>query len=70
MWREYQILSKNSRTIVYLPEEDVYGEIKQQGAHASLVYYYIDGIYFEVMVANEEFIIVDELIVYDENEDK
>ena len=44
MWREYQILSKNSRTIVYLPEEDVYGEIKQEGAHASLVYYYIDGI--------------------------
>jgi len=68
-WRGYHTVDKRSKIIIYLPEEDVYGEIEQVGAYGSLVSYYLDGIYCKVMVPNEDFVIVDELIIYSEEEE-
>jgi len=40
---------------VYLEDEDVWGIITSYGAYVSRVKYFKDGVYYNVLVENEEF---------------
>jgi hypothetical protein len=55
--------------IVYIHEEKVYGTVDQLGAFASLVKYKKDGIEQEVLLENDEFAIVDEIVFHHVEED-
>lgn len=48
-------------TIVYLPEEEVYGEVLSFGTYASTVHYVIDGFEYEAFLLNEDFDIVEQI---------
>jgi hypothetical protein len=50
--------------IVYIYEERVYGTVDKLGAFASLVKYNKDGIDCEVLLENDEFAIVDEIVFH------
>jgi hypothetical protein len=54
---------------VYIHEEKVYGTVDQLGAFASLVKYKKDGIEQEVLLENDEFAIVDEIVFHHVEED-
>ncbi len=49
-------------TIIFIPDEVVFGTIEQHGAFVSLVKYEKDGIDYEVFLENEEFVVVNELL--------
>jgi len=49
-------------TIIFIPDEVVFGTIEQYGAFVSLVKYEKDGIDYEVFLENEEFVVVNELL--------
>ena len=55
--------------IVFVHEEGVYGTVDQLGAVASLVKYEKDGIDYEVLLENDEFAIVDEIVFHHIEED-
>lgn len=56
-------------TKVYLPDEDVYGEIIKHGIWSSKVKFYIQGIGYEEEVMNEDFIVIEEFgIEYEEGD--
>lgn len=55
--------------IVFVHEEGVYGTVDQLGAFASLVKYEKDGIDYEVLLENDEFAIVDEIVFHHIEED-
>jgi hypothetical protein len=48
-------------TYVFVPDDGVYGTIISQGAWASMIKYYEDGIEYTVELANDEFIVIDEI---------
>lgn len=50
--------------IVYIYSERIYGTIEQLGAFASMVKYQKDGIDLEVLLENDEFAIVDEIVFH------
>jgi hypothetical protein len=47
--------------IIWIYEEQVYGTILSEGAHASLVRYSKDGIDYKVYLENDEFSVMDEI---------
>jgi hypothetical protein len=53
------------KSVVWLPYERIYGELISLGAFASTVAYVKGGIEYEVIVENDEFEIVGDLIEYD-----
>lgn len=57
MKRYYDIVS-----IVFIHKEGVYGSCEKLGAFASLVRYTKDGEEHEVLLENEEFSIMDEIV--------
>jgi hypothetical protein len=61
-------MSKESHVIVYIPDEEVYGEIISQGAFASTVRYSVSGVMFEVLILNEDFDIVHDISIEIEEE--
>ena len=50
--------------IVYVYTEKLYGTVEQLGAFASMVKYQKDGIDYEVLLENDEFAIVDEIVFH------
>ncbi len=55
--------------IVYIPEDNMYGSVEKLGAFASNVKYTKDGIEYEELLGNEEFIIMDEIVFTHVEED-
>lgn len=51
-------------SVVFIHEEGVYGTVEKLGAFASLVKYQKDGMEYEVILENEEFAIVDEIVFH------
>lgn len=49
-------------TIVYIHDENVYGTVEKMGAFASKVKYQKDGIEYVVLIENDEFAIVEEIV--------
>ena len=49
--------------IVFLHEDQVYGDVDSLGTYASLVRYTKDGIDYEELVENSEFTIMDEFVL-------
>jgi hypothetical protein len=52
--------AENTLTLVYLPDEGVYGTIVSEGVWASLIQYHENGIGYTIEVPNDEFFIVEE----------
>jgi hypothetical protein len=48
--------------IVHIPEEEVFGTVENLGAYASMVKYKKDGVEYEELFDNSDFIIVDEIV--------
>jgi len=48
-------------TIVYLPDEKVYGEVISLGTYASKVHYIKDGFEYESIILNEDFEILEQI---------
>lgn len=48
--------------VVFLNEEGIFGTIDKLGAFASTVRYKKDDIEYEVILENEDFVIVDEIV--------
>lgn len=57
MKRYYDIVS-----IVFIHKEGVYGSCEKLGAFASLVRYTKDDVEYEVLLENDEFSIMDEIV--------
>lgn len=49
-------------TIVYIHDENVYGTVEKMGAFASQVKYQKDDIDYMVLIENDEFAIVEEIV--------
>jgi hypothetical protein len=49
-------------TIVYIHDENVYGTVEKMGAFASEVKYQKDDVEYIVMIENDEFAIVEEIV--------
>lgn len=64
MQEYYEIIN-----IVYIHEEKIYGTVEQLGAFASKVKYQKEGIDYEVLLENDEFAIVDEIVFHHVEED-
>lgn len=54
--------------IVYIHDEEVYGEIIHQGAFASIVRFSKDGIEYEIFMENEDFDVVEDITIDIEEE--
>jgi len=48
-------------TYVFIPEEGIYGTVKNYGAWVSLIEYYDTGVKYTIEIPNDEFRIVDEI---------
>jgi hypothetical protein len=48
-------------TIVYIPEEKVFGEVLSLGAYASRVHFIKDGFEHDIYLMNEDFIVVEQV---------
>ena len=48
-------------TIVFIPDEEVYGEVISLGSYASKVHYVLDGIEYEIIMLNEDFEIIEQV---------
>jgi len=55
--------------IVWLHEEQVYGDVESLGTYASVVRYKKDGIDYEETIENSDFTIMDELVISHVEED-
>jgi len=55
--------------IVYIHDEKVYGTVDNLGAFASIVKYQKEAIEYEVLLENDEFAIVDEIVFHHVEED-
>lgn len=51
-------------TIVYIHYENVYGTVEKMGAFASEVKYQKDDVEYIVMIENDEFAIVEEIVFH------
>ncbi len=49
-------------TIVYIHDENVYGTVEKMGAFASEVKYQKDDVEYIVLIENDEFAIVEEIV--------
>lgn len=49
-------------TIVYIHDENVYGTVEKMGAFASKVKYQKDDVEYVVLIENDEFAIVEEIV--------
>ena len=49
-------------TIVYIHDENVYGTVEKMGAYASEVKYQKDGVEYIILIENDEFAIVEEIV--------
>lgn len=49
-------------TIVYIHDENVYGTVEKMGAFASEVKYQKDDVEYVVLIENDEFAIVEEIV--------
>jgi hypothetical protein len=49
-------------TIVYIHDENVYGTVEKMGAFASEVKYQKDDVDYVVLIENDEFAIVEEIV--------
>ena len=47
--------------MIYLYDQGILGELIQYNAHASIVYYQMDGLEYETIVLNEDFEIIQEM---------
>lgn len=56
--------------IVYITDEEVYGTVDNLGAFASTVKYQKDGVGYEVLLENNEFLIMDEITFLHVKEDE
>ena len=61
--RESNIVKRQNfnYTIVYLPDEKVYGEVISLGTYASKVHYIKDGFEYESIILNEDFEILEQI---------
>jgi hypothetical protein len=48
-------------TIVYIPDEKVYGEAVSLGTYASKVHFVKDGFEYELVLLNEDFEIIEQV---------
>lgn len=48
-------------SIIYIPDERVYGEIISYGTYASKIRYSRDGIEYQILMLNEDFEIIEEV---------
>jgi len=55
--------------VVYIHDEKAWGTVDQLGAFASMVKYQKDGIDYEILLENDEFAIVDEIVFHHVEED-
>ena len=58
---EEEDLGETTVTYVYIPDEGVYGTIVSQGAWASMIEYFDNGVGYTIEVPNDEFIEVNEI---------
>jgi hypothetical protein len=56
-------------TIVYLPDEKVYGEVVSFGTYASKVHYIKDGFEYELVMLNEDFDVVEQINIEEMEEE-
>lgn len=49
-------------TIVYIHDENVYGTVEKMGAFASEVKYQKDDVEYIILIENDEFAIVEEIV--------
>lgn len=56
--------------IVYITDEEVYGTVDSLGAYASTVKYQKDGVEYEVLLENRDFLIMDEITFLHVKEDE
>jgi hypothetical protein len=61
-------MSAEKHSIIYIPDEQEYGELVTRGAYASLVRYSSGGVMYEVMMLNEDFDIVQDIVLEIEEE--
>jgi hypothetical protein len=55
--------------IVFLHEDQVYGDVESLGTYASIVKYTKDGIDYEELIENSDFTIMDEFVISHVEED-
>lgn len=55
--------------VVYIHDEKAWGTVDKLGAFASMVKYQKDGIDYEILLENDEFAIVDEIVFHHVEED-
>jgi len=69
--RELSIVKKQNYnyTIVYIPDEKVYGEVLSLGTYASKVHFNKDGFEYVVVLLNEDFEIVEQINIEEIEED-
>lgn len=49
--------------IVYVPSESIHGTVGEMGLYTSIVKYSIDDVEYEEMMDNEDFIVLDEIVI-------
>jgi len=61
--RELSIVKKQNfnYTIIYIPDEKVYGEVLFFGTYASKVHFVKDGFEYETILLNEDFDILEQI---------
>lgn len=69
--KESNIVKKQNfnYTIIYLPDEKVYGEVLSLGTYASKVHYTKDGFEYELVMLNEDFEILEQINIEEIEED-
>lgn len=50
------------QVLIHLREENLYGELVELGAHFSTVKYTLEGNDYEVLMENEDFVLLDDLV--------
>ena len=55
--------------IVYYYDEQVYGTVEQIGAYASVIKYNKDGIDYEELIENDEFVVIENIVFSHVEED-
>lgn len=62
-------MSYREGVTIYLTEERVFGQMVKMGAYYSTVNFTKGGIEYEVMVENDEFVFLEDLTGYDNDDD-
>lgn len=56
-------------TIVYIPDEKVYGQLLSFGTYASTVHFIKNGIEYEIILLNEDFDVIEEVHIQEIEEE-